>query len=306
MNILIAGGSGFIGRHLTKFLRKSHQVVILTRSPQKIDESISYIEWDGKKLVTQQSFDVIINLCGMNIATKRWSKKNKKKLTASRVQPTQAIVDFIKQCHNTNKPQLINASAIGYYPNSQSKQDENNAIQSAHLSFSQQLVSQWEQCALAALNEGVSVTCLRFGVVLGRNGGLIARLLPSYKLALGAIIGNRHAHLSWVHIDDLCRAVSFILSVNRPCSVYNITATKPCTQLEFSKTLARLCQRPCFLQLPPFFVKKIFGQMGKELLLADQKIYPQNLIKQGFNFNYQTIAAALQSILSNNQETLQA
>lgn len=299
MKILIAGGSGFIGGYLERFLSKSHQVVILTRLSSYKHNNVTVINWDGKKLVTQQEFDAIINLCGVGIASKRWSRKNRQVLLNSRIEPTQAIVDFIRNYSGANKPRLINASAIGYYPSSPFRQDENSHHEQT--SFAYQLVSQWEKNALAASNYGIAVTCLRFGIVLGKGGGLIAKLLPSYQRGFGAVMGDPNAYLSWVHIDDLCRAVSFILSLEQPCPVYNITAPNACTQLEFSKTLAKLCQRPCFLRLPPFLVKRIFGQMGKELLLANQKIYPQQLIKERFDFTYSTIDRALNSIFAENK-----
>ncbi len=304
MKILIAGGTGFIGRHLKKFLSRSHQVIILTRSPADSSSNHQSINWDGKHLVTDQRFDAIINLCGIGIANRRWSENYKKKLLDSRLEPTQAIVDFIRAYRGTHKPRLINASAIGYYPSSTLRQDENTHITSKSVKdlFSHQLVSQWEKRALAASEDGAIVSCLRFGVVIGTTGGFLPRLLPSYKLGLGAIVGDANAYLSWIDIDDLCRAISFILALDRPDSIYNITASSACTQREFSKTLAEFCGRPCFLKLPPFMVKKIFGQMGEELLLANQKIYPRNLVEQGFNFHYPAINASLSHHLSNQKK----
>ena len=126
---------------------------------------------------------------------------------------------------------------------------------------------------------------------------MLAKILPAFKLGLGTVIGNKSAHLSWVHIDDLCRAIQFIIQLKKPESTYNLTSPSPCTQLTFAKTVAESCHRPCFLQFPSFFIEKISGQMGKELLLTDQKICPENLERADFKFNYKEIKSAISDIL---------
>jgi uncharacterized protein (TIGR01777 family) len=298
MNILIAGGSGFIGNYLTKFLiKEGHNITVLTRSPKKVSEETNILEWNGKTLGTDQRFDIIINLCGKNIARKRWSKKRKGQLLASRIDSTKAIVSYIENDPSTVKPRLLNASAIGYYPSSDQIQTEENPVNSKERSFSRELVSEWESCAQKATEYGSQVSCLRFGVVLGRGGGMLAKILPAFKLGLGTVMGNKNAHLSWIHIDDLCRAIQFIIQTKQPESTYNLTSPSYCTQLSFAKTVAKACHKPCFLYLSEFFIENIFGQMGKELLLVDQKIFPKNLENAGFKFNYKNIKHAISNIL---------
>lgn len=298
MNILIAGGSGFIGTYLTKFLmQEGHNVTVLTRSPKKVNKEINTLQWNGKNLLTNQRFDKIINLCGKNIANKRWSQKRKRELLASRIDPTKAIVSYIENNPSTVKPGLLNASAIGYYPSSDQIQTEENFANSKEASFSKELVSQWEICAQKATDYGSRVSCLRFGVVLGRGGGMLVKILPAFKLSLGAVMGNKSNYLSWIHIEDLCRAIHFIIQLKKPEPTYNLTSPSPCTQLTFAKTVAKACHRPCFLQFPEFFIEKIFGQMGKELLLTDQKICPEKLERAGFKFNYKEIKSAISDIL---------
>ena len=298
MKILIAGGGGFIGTYLTKFLiQEGHNVTILTRSPKKVSKKINTLQWNGTTLETDQRFDVIINLCGQNIASKRWSKKRKRELLSSRIEPTKAIVSYIENAPSTAKPRLLNASAIGYYPSSDQIQTEENPANSKERSFSRELISEWESCAQKATEFGSQVSCLRFGVVLGRGGGMLAKILPAFKLGLGTVIGNKNAHLSWIHIEDLCRAIQFIIQLKKPEPTYNLTSPSPCTQLSFAKTLAKTCHRPCFLQFPKFFINKVFGQMGKELLLADQRILPKNLESAIFKFKYKEIKHAINNIL---------
>ena len=176
MDILIAGGSGFIGKHLTAFLiQEGHKVTVLTRSIQKVSSEAKRFEWDGKTLETNLSFDIIINLCGQNIASKRWSQKRKCQLLASRIDPTKAIVSYIKNIQSTVKPRLLNASAIGYYPSSNEIQTEENPASSKQSAFSRELVSKWESCAKKANEYGSQVSCLRFSVALGRDGGMLKK-----------------------------------------------------------------------------------------------------------------------------------
>ncbi|MDF1796021.1 MAG: TIGR01777 family oxidoreductase [Coxiellaceae bacterium] len=298
MDILIAGGSGFIGTTLTKFLiEDGHKVTILTRSPKTLSKSINTLLWDGKSLETDQQFNTIINLCGQNIASKRWSQKRKSELQASRIEPTKAIVSYIKSTPSSLKPRLLNASAIGYYPSSDQTQTEENFVNSKEQSFSRELVSEWESCAQKATQYGSEVSCLRTGVVLGKDGGMLAKILPAFKCGLGSVMGNKSDHLSWIHVDDLCRAIQFIIQITDPEPSYNLTSPVSCTQLSFAKTVAKACHKPCFLHLSAFFIQKIFGQMGKELLLANQKIYPKNLENAGFTFNYKEIEQAMSNIL---------
>lgn len=297
MKLLIAGGSGFIGTYLRQFLtEQGHTVFLLTRSTQKAESSSHSIVWDGTQLTTDEHFDAIINLCGQGIADKRWSNKVKDQLLTSRLQPTDALVTFIKNAMSSTKPRLINASAIGFYPSSNSQQTEDNYVSAADHLFSAQLVSKWEACARQATAYGAQVTTLRFGVVLG-NGGMLAKMLPSFKLGAGAILGDNNAFLSWIHIEDLSRAIAQLLTVDQLQPAYNLTAPTPCTQREFAQTLARLLHRPCLLRLPSPIVKALFGQLGEELVLANQQIMPQRMLELGFNFKHPTITNALEAIL---------
>lgn len=298
MNILICGGRGFIGSHLSRFLiNQGHDVTVLTRD-KKLAATQSLTHWDGHVIPKTLKTDVIINLCGLNISEKRWSQRIKATLLSSRIKPTEGIVQFIKNYSDEKKPRLINASAIGFYPSSESNQTEAQFASVVTAPFSQALVKSWENAARKAEAHGASVTCVRFGVVLGRDGGMLKKVLPSYRMGLGAILGAPDAYLSWVHIEDLCRALDFIMQLETLDSAYNITSPNPCTQAAFAKALAHICHRPLWLKLPEVLIKLLFGEMGEELLLANQKISPDHLIKNGFEFNYKTIEKALKHLLS--------
>ncbi len=296
MNVLIAGGTGFIGTYLTTYLvQNGHQVLQLTR--KKAKKTPNSIYWDGKTVPSDLHADVIINLCGVNISARRWSKKVKKNLIDSRVIPTQAIVAFIKQYPKAQKPMLLNASAIGFYPSHPDVQTEDKPAHLPEVLFSDRLVHRWEAEAREALQYDATVSCLRFGVVLGKNGGMLKKLLPTYQIGAGASLGNKTAFLSWIHITDLCRAVLFILSSDNVQAAYNITSPNPCTKDDFSKALATACQKPYFLNLPEKIVRLLFGEMGEALLLSDQQIMPERLLNTGFEFKYKTIQIALDNLL---------
>ncbi len=167
MQIIIAGGSGFIGRHLTLELqRQGHRVTILTRDKKGVDGSANdVIEWDGKRIEMEPRADCIINLCGERIDKNRWTTATKQRLINSRTQPTQAIVDYIQQYPGKKKPRLLNASAIGIYPSHNHPQTEHTTLDNTHALFSQQLVQQWEHCAMQARALDAEVTCLDVNVV---------------------------------------------------------------------------------------------------------------------------------------------
>ena len=295
MKILIAGGQGFIGQHLSQHLAKQgHQIFQLTRNRHAQSDVAKVMIWDGQTIEFEHAFDVIINLCGQGIADKRWGPRVKQQLIDSRVKPTEALVRAINACAKTQRPKLLNASAIGYYPNHSNPQDElTQAPEDAR--FSSALIRQWEHAAQQA---ETSVVLLRFGVVLGRNGGMIKKLLLPTRLGLGMTMGHKTAMMSWCHIEDVCRAIDFIINHDAPKPIYNITAPNACSQMAFSQALAQACHRPCFLRMPAWVISRVFGQLGDELLLADQTIKPSHLTSQGFSFRFDNISAALENLVN--------
>lgn len=304
MNILVAGGSGFIGQALCAYLkRQGHRISILTRRPQQISHlDFDIISWTGQYCPSTEAFDVIINLSGENIGAKRWTVARKAALVDSRINSTRAWFHYFKQYDavsddNCKKPLFLNASAVGIYANSDAIQDEQVDISTQDLCFTQRLVLDWENEALAIRKLGVSVSCLRFGVVLGRQGGMLAKLLPSFRLGLGAIIGQGNEYLSWIHIDDLCRAVAHIIAQKERQTVYNLTSDMACTQRQFADSLAHACHRPRFLKLSPWWVKTLFGEMGQSLMLANHNIRPTHLQQSGFEFQYPDIGPALKHLV---------
>ncbi|WP_119328612.1 TIGR01777 family oxidoreductase [Cysteiniphilum halobium] len=293
VKVLIAGGSGFIGRHLVQHLKKQgYSVSLLSRTMQIIDGFDECIIWQEVTTAKIIQFDVVINLCGFGIGEKRWCKSIKEKILSSRIEPTERLIKHIAD-HDV---WLINASAIGYYPFSLKEQNETEIIQrtKANSGFCQYIVNQWE--AVVNRSRLRRKTIVRFGVVLGK-GGMLSKLLPTAKVGLAATIGNGQQIMSWVHIDDLCRAMVFILEQQCINIEINMTSDNACSQKVFIKTMAKVLNKPCFLVLPQWLVRLIFGQMGKELLLSSHNIKPMRLQDAGFIFDYPHIETALIDLL---------
>lgn len=290
MNIMIAGGSGFIGQALVSRLSRDHDLTILSRKPIA-HSPVPIITWDTLKSKHVEQYDAIINLCGANISKGRWSKARKLAILQSRTTTTSRLVDLISQCKR--QPHLYNASAIGIYPNASTALSEDTALTQAE-GFLSDVAIQWEA---AVKKSSIKETRLRFGVVLGNTGGMLKQVIPFYKMGLAGRIGSGQQYMSWIHIDDLTKAVQFLLEHRTMTGPVNITAPNPCTQLHFAQTLAGLLHRPCLIPMPRFVLDMLYGEMGQSLLLANQQITQKALSQQRFTFQYPDISTALTQLV---------
>ncbi|MFK8066940.1 MAG: TIGR01777 family oxidoreductase [Gammaproteobacteria bacterium] len=296
MKILITGGSGFIGKALCEYLlSQNHQLTIVSRTPEKIqtlfDKSVSSIK-SIKSLDATDHFDAIINLAGEPIADKRWSLKRKKVLLSSRIGITRQIVDYIAKAEI--KPEtLISASAIGYYGNQgDTILDEKSGFSD---DFAHQLCAEWEHTANQAKKSGLRVCLLRIGLVIGKDGGFLKRMLLPFKLSLGGRLGNGQQWMSWIHRDDLIEMIDQLLNNKDLTGVFNGTAPQPVTNSEFTKTLASSLNRFAFMHLPSIILKTGLGEMS-ELLLGGQRVIPKRFIDNNFKFKYTDLKTAIKSI----------
>ena len=293
MKILIAGGSGFVGRELSKYLSNNHHLTLLTRSKKTqkghYQNVITWQELDSQKISV---YDIVINLCGYSIGERRWSKSIKKKIVSSRVEPTQKLIKLIDQ----QNIWLINASAIGYYVFDTLEQDEDSYIVDENRQqFSQNIVRQWESKTTDSKLK--KYTILRFGVVIGK-GGVLEKMTLSAKFGFLTIFGSGSQLMSWISINDLSRAVEFIINNNlNNQNVFNLTAPNTCQNATMIKSIKKCLGKKLILKMPAFIIKSLFGQMGNELLLSSQNIKPQRLSKLGFKFNHNEIHEALKLYL---------
>ena len=293
MTILLTGGTGFVGRHLAaKLSALGHDLIILSRRPHKVPSVYTAIA-SLNDIPPSQTIDGIINLAGAPI-DKRWTDAYKKVLINSRIRTTQNIIDLIERL-NTKPPFLMSASAVGYYgahPSDAVVTEETSPTPG----FTHELCQAWESKAGKAELLGVRVCYLRFGVVLS-HGGMLKKLLLPYKWLMGGRIGDGKQGLSWIHIDDLCAAILFLISHKEACGPYNLTAPEPTAQGDFARALGTVLKRPTFAHIPGCVVNLLFGEMGRALLLKGARVYPQKLQKAGFTFTYPTLTSALQQII---------
>ncbi len=295
MNILITGGTGFIGSALcAHLLKENNKIVILSRYPEKIKHPIKAIA-DLSDLQDSDIFDVVINLAGEPIANKRWSDKQKNQIFSSRIDITEKLISYFEKLDN--KPKLlISGSAIGYYGVGKTdniieeKEGGNN-------SFSSELCQKWEAVALKAEKLGIRTCLLRTGIVLGKNGGALSKMLFPFKMCLGGIIGHGKQWMSWIHIDDLTGIILYCINHDNLKGAINGTSPNPVTNKEFTKTLGMTLKRPTIFPMPAIVVKLLMGKMGEELLLTGKKITPKKVLDAGYKFTYKTLEEALTNIV---------
>jgi uncharacterized protein (TIGR01777 family) len=298
MHILITGGTGLIGRHLCKaLLAEGHQLTVLSRHPETVAvkcgadvRAITSLE----KWLPEQTFDAVINLAGEPIVDAYWSVRRKQVLRNSRIALTEKLVQCIVAAKQ--KPSvLLSGSAVGFYGNGGDKELYESA--SVGNDFAAKLCRDWEVPALAAKAAGVRVCLLRTGLVLSRDGGLLGKMLPPFKLGMGARLGNGKQWMSWVHIDDYVEMVLRLLQDEQMSGPFNMTAPNPVTNAEFTRVLARTLHRPAYFIAPGFMLQLAMGERAA-LLLEGQRVLPANLTDAGYQFKFHNLSSALEALLS--------
>ncbi len=295
MNLLITGGTGFIGSALcSRLLAEQHNIVVLSRHPEAIKLPIKAIA-DLDQLGEDAVFDVVINLAGEPIANKRWSDQQKQRILSSRIDSTEKLIAYFNK--SEHKPELlINGSAIGYYGVGRSNDiiDENAGGDD---SFSSQLCQKWEAAALKAETLGIRTCLLRTGIVLGKNGGALSKMLPPFKMGLGGRIGDGQQWMSWIHLDDLLGIILYCINHDNLNGAINGTSPNPVINQVFTKTLGAALKRPTIFPMPEIVVKLLMGKMGEELLLAGKRILPGKILDAGYKFQYKTLEEALINVV---------
>ncbi|OOH89620.1 TIGR01777 family protein [Pasteurellaceae bacterium 15-036681] len=282
MNILITGGTGFVGKALSQaLLDQNHQLTILTRQKISNTQAVSYCQ-NLTDFANLNQFDAVINLSGEPIFDKAWSPQQKRILIDSRIRITQQLVELIQKS-DIPPHTFISASATGYYgdlPYSAKNCDEQTACGNK---FTAQLCQQWEDAALQAQSENTRVCLARTGIVLDKAGGALKRMLPLYRLGLAGKLGSGKQHWAWISLRDEIKAILFLLENQQVQGAFNLVAPQPITNKEFNKLLAKSLKRPAILAVPAFILKIILGERS-QLLLDNQPIIPKKLMSYGFRF----------------------
>lgn len=294
MKIVIAGGTGFVGKELTRLLQENgHEIIILTRNKTVQKKDIQYVQWLQQGARPEQFLDTVdafVNLAGISLNNGRWTKKQKKAIYTSRMDATLEIVRIME--HLSAKPKvLINASAVGIYPTSTSATYTEDSMDYA-TDFLGTTVQDWERQARRAEKLGVRVAFARFGVILGRDQGALPSMLLPYKMHIGGTIGSGEQWLSWVHVEDVARAIYFAITNENIKGPFNVTAPHAVRMKDFGKTIAMIMGRSHWMPVPSIAMRLALGEQSV-LVLEGQHVLPTVLEKQHFTFHFPHLKEAL-------------
>lgn len=294
-HVLITGGTGFVGSRLVAaLLAAGHRVSVLTRSRSNaasLPAAVTLLT-DLGQIADDAAIDAVVNLAGEPIAGGLWTAARRARIIASRVEATTACAGLIARL--AVKPAVfISGSAIGWYGMQDGeKLDEASAGEDC---FSRQVCLAWEAAAQGAACRTVT---LRIGLVLGPGGGMLARMLPSFRLGLGGPFGKGENWMSWIHRDDLVRLIAQCIADKALSGPVNATAPHPVTGQQFAHALGRALHRPVLLRIPALPLKLVLGDFARELLLGGQRVVPAKAVQSGFAFDYPDLDPALAQILS--------
>lgn len=308
MRVVIAGGTGFLGRPLAEhFARSGWEVIVLTRGlpsgsvVQDPEERppVARAGWQpdgsgGPWAALVEGARAVVNLAGESIAARRWSAAQKARLRDSRLLATRSLVAAIRGAREPPAV-LVNASAVGYYGD---RGDERLTEASAPgTDFLGRLCVEWEAAALQAAAVGTRVVLVRTGMVLARDGGALAKLLPPFRLGLGGPFGSGRQYVPWIHRDDWVRLVAWAVTSEAVVGPINATAPEPVTNAEFARALGRALHRPAVVPTPAFLLRLLLGELADALLLGGQRAIPARALELGFEFHYRRVDEALAAIL---------
>lgn len=298
MKIIIAGGTGFLGENLEKyFTEKGNQVYILTRKPMRKNE----IYWNAKTIGdwknTLENTDVLINLTGKSVDC-RYHDENKQEIYSSRINSTKVLQEAVNEC--SNPPKIwMNASSATIYVHSETQlnTEENGIIGD---DFSMNICRSWEKEFFKTENEGIRKVALRTSIVLGNNGGAFPKLKMITKLGLGGKQGRGNQMVSWIHISDFCKAIEWIIQNKNISGPINVTAPEPLSNESMMQKLRKALKRSFGLDAPVWQLEiaSLFLGTETELLLKSRNVYPEKLIKNGFQFSYPDFNHALLKLLN--------
>jgi len=298
MNILLSGTRERLGLALLHHLFVCGHTLTCLHSR---DDQSGGVVWDIERLWqgrAERPYDAVIHVSGENLFDGRWNQSKKQRIHDSRIEGTRQLVDFLwSQPAHLRPETLISTSSVGYYGDSGERLlGEGNL---AGMGFFAGLCNQWERQALRAADIGVRVLCLRVGMLLSPEDGLLPKFLPLFRLGLGGVFGSGGQYQSWISIRDFCRATAFLLDKPAIYGPVNLVAPRPATNREFADTLAAAFGKSARAPVPASLLRLFFGEMADALLLASQRVRPDRLLHAGFTFADGNLADAIAWCVSN-------
>jgi uncharacterized protein (TIGR01777 family) len=298
MNIIITGGTGFIGSYLrTQLLRDGHLLTIVTRNPKEYQNETAqnqrFVSWGSNLVGEMEKADAVINLAGSSIFGKRWTDEIKNRIHSSRIKSTQKLVEAIEQAKDRPSV-MISASGADYYGDSGDNIIDETSDPGD--SFLSKVCIDWEQAAQPVTGLGVRLAIPRIGVVLEEDGGALQQMLMPFKFFVGGSIGSGDQYFPWIHMLDLCRGLIFPLENEFLEGPYNLNAPNPVTMDEFASELADQLNRPSIFRVPEFVLDIVLGEAANPVITS-KRMQPKKLQQQGFDFRFEYLRQALGDIL---------
>lgn len=294
MNILITGGTGFVGTALTnKLIEQDNHVFIMTRSPDKYtdEENVKYISYDETK-ENLPKIHAVYNLAGESLFG-RWTESKKRNILNSRLESTNKILDFIAQLDE--KPVVfINASAVGFY-GMDNERIFTEDTKEPGTDFLAHVTTEWEKAAQRAKTLGIRTVYTRFGIILAKDAGALSVMKLPFQSFLGGKVGSGKQWMSWIHIDDCVNMLIFAKNNDEISGPLNVTSPFPKRNEQFSKILGTTLKRPTFFTLPKGFMSSALGDMSL-LITEGQYVYPDKALEHHFTFKFPHLTDALHDI----------
>ena len=297
MHILLTGGTGLMGRALCRhWAQQGHQLTVWSRRPQQVAALCgAEVRGIGRlEELAEEPLDAVLNLAGAPIADRPWTRKRKALLWASRISLSEKLLAWLEA--RAQKPRvLLSGSAVGWYGDGGERELHEDSPPVSK-DFAAQLCGAWEETAQRAEDLGIRVVLLRTGLVLAKEGGMLKRLLPPFKLGLGGPLGSGRQWMPWIHLADQIALIDFLLQHEQASGPYNACAPQPVRNRQFSQALGRALGRPAIVPAPAFVLRLVLGELSG-LLLGGQRALPTRLSAAGFRFRFTDLDAALEDIL---------
>ncbi len=299
MNVLLAGGTGFIGTALTRsLLADGHKVWVMTRNPDqaRLVEGAQVVGWDGRKvgnwLDIFSHMDAVVNLAGENVGRWPWTAERKRRIRNSRVDAGIAL--SVAYQESPRRPAVfIQSSGVGYYGTCGNELVTENSP--AGSDFFASVAVNWEDSSRIVDSLGARRVVIRTSLVLDSKAGILPLMALPVKLFAGGPLGNGKQGVSWIHLEDHVRAMRFLLENEKATGVFNLSAPNPLSNADFVSALAKALGRPYWFPAPAFALRLALGEMST-LLLDGQFAIPQRLVNLGFTFKFETAPDAFQSL----------